>query len=187
MSKGYSGLFTGTIGTTFNNYSRPEETYSDRNIELPENLRNMLKSMKQKGDYIEGNKNNFSEKEASIISKESGVEFAKITIGNKAFLIRGEKNGTTIPQALMDEIALNGGTLDFHTHPYNDDLIPSSSDKKIMSWLEAKSGQTTSKIITPNGLCMYYNKSGPVVGGTVQNLIDEDTKKLYKKLFGGKK
>jgi len=46
-------------------------------------------------------------------------------------------------------------------------------------------GQTTSKIVTPNGRTTVFNKFGVVSTSTVSNIIDEDTKQIYLKLFGG--
>ena len=38
-------------------------------------------------------------KDVSIMSKEAGVELAKITVGGKSFIIRGDREETIIPKS----------------------------------------------------------------------------------------
>ena len=92
MSKGFSGHFQGTIGTTHINSSQIDISYSDRNLEIPQHVKQLLSKLQKEGDRIVGTVNDFSMKDVSIMSKEAGVEFARFTIGDKTYLIRGNKN-----------------------------------------------------------------------------------------------
>ncbi len=186
MSKGYSGLFSRTLGTSYLNKLIKDSTYSDRGIEIPKEIKKILSKVTQKGDYISASKEELSMLNISIMSKETGVEFARVTIGDKAYLIRGDERGTSIPDKLLKQIEKNKGTLDFHTHPHNDDCIPSSADKKVMKILKKVTGQKTSRIITPNGKNILYDEHGVIEAGTVPNHIDSNYEKILIKLFGGK-
>ena len=185
MSKGNSNLFHGTLGTSFSGQSQPLESYTDRGISIPTQIQAMLDRLPNKGDYIKGNTSDFDMKDVSVMSKETGVEFARITIGNESFLIRGDKKGTTIPQNLIRRLRENNGTLDFHSHPHNDDLMPSQGDMAIMRQLRRWTGQLTSTIVTPNGKTLIYNERGTISAGTVTNTINDDLRKIYISLFGG--
>lgn len=138
------------------------------------------------GDYVEGNRDDFSMTDVSIMSKESKVEFAKVTIGDRSYLIRGDSKGTVIPEHIMSEIKKSSGKLEFHSHPHNDDCIPSKSDRLLMHKLSILTGQKTSSIVTPNGKTSIFSEDGVVETGTVHMIIDIDMRKIYQKLFGGK-
>lgn len=45
----------------------------------------MLDKLPNKGDYIRGSGSNFDMRDVSVLSKETGVEFARVTIGNETF------------------------------------------------------------------------------------------------------
>ena len=186
MSKGYSGHFSGTLGTTYDNSTSKEESYSDRGIEIPNELKTALSHLQKKGDYISSNGKSFTMKDVSIMSKESGVEFAKVTVDGKSYIIRGDRNGTTIPKPLLDKMKNGSGKLDFHSHPHNGDLVPSSADKAVMKMLRKTTGQRISTIVTPDGRICTFNEHGVVSVGTVSNKIDKSLKETYIKMFGGK-
>lgn len=180
MSKGNSGLFHGTLGTTRINSTQETISYSDRNIEIPEHIKDALSKLKNAGDVLIDTPGKFSMMDASIMSKETGVEFAHLTIGNKSYLIRGTRNSTPIPNDLEEKLKREKGTLDFHSHPHDDDCIPSEGDKKKLEAFSKRTGQKTSKIVTPNGRTVLFDKNGVLSTGTVPNLIDESLKKaLY--------
>lgn len=185
MSKGYSGLFSGTLGTSFSNGSQPVESYSDRGIEVPPNIQNWMARLKTKGSFITSTADDFNMKDVSILSKETGVEYAKVTIGNKSYLIRGDNEGTTIPESVLNRMIKNKGSLEYHSHPYNDDLAPSKGDLKMMRRIYKSTGQETSSIVTPNGRTVLYNRHGTISTGTVENNISDEMKKIYLSLFGG--
>ena len=186
MSKGFSFLFNGTLGSSFLNDPSREESYTDRGIEVPEHIQKALSKLKKKGDILISSPDSFGMMDVSIMSKETGVEFAKVTIGNKSYLIRGDGRGTGIPDSLLDKMKTSGGTLDFHSHPRSDDLVPSRSDMEVMKVLTRTTGQKTSTIVTPNGRTSTFNERGVVELGTVPNTIDKTRKEMLKKLFGGK-
>lgn len=186
MSKGNSGYFSGTLGTSYKNSTSKEESYSERGIEIPAELKIALSKLKNKGDYISAESDIFSMKDISIMSKESGVEFAKVSIEGKSYIIRGDKNGTDIPLLLLKEMKLKSGIFEFHSHPHNDDLVPSASDLEMMRKLRRTTGQKNSTIVTPNGRTCTFNEHGVVTVGTVSNKIDKSLKETYIKMFGGK-
>ena len=76
MSKGYSGLFSGTLGTSYLNKLLKDSSYSDRGIEIPEEIKKILSKLTKKGDYISASEEELSMLNVSIMSKETGVEFA---------------------------------------------------------------------------------------------------------------
>ena len=185
MSKGLSGLFHGTLGTSFVNGSSEVEKYADRGIDIPERIRNYLSHLQKKGDYITCSSAEFSMTDASIMSKEAGVEFAKVTIGNKAYIIRGDKTGTDIPEKLLKKVVKYDGRLDFHSHPFDDDLVPSVDDMDTMRFFRKYTSQTSSIIITTNHRTSSFNETGVVDVGTVPNTIDQSHKNALLELFGG--
>lgn len=185
MSKGNSGLFQGTLGTTRMNSSQNDTSYSDRGLTIPEHIQQTLSKLKKKGDIVTGAQDSFPIKDVSIMSKETGVEFARITIGNKTYLVRGNKNGAVVPETLIKRLTRHGGTLDFHSQPYDNDCVPSKADKEMLRKLKKITGQATSQIVTPNGRTVIFNEYGVVSTGTVTNIIDNDAKQIYLKLFGG--
>ena len=186
MGAGIHGGFGNTLGSTYGNSNSSEETYSDRGIDIPDNLKSALSQMKNKGDYITTDGDSFSMKDVSIMSKESGVEFAKISVDGKTYIIRGDKSGADIPDSLLSKMESGKGTLEFHSHPHNDDCIPSQADMNLMKSLRKSTGQRTSTIVTPNGKTCTFNENGVISTGTVSNIIDESHRQALLKLFGGK-
>jgi len=186
MGAGFHGGFGNTLGSTYGNSNSTEETYADRGIDIPDNLKSALSKMRNKGDYIVAEGDLFSMKDVSIMSKESGVEFAKVSVDGKTYIIRGDKTGTIIPNSLLSKMKSGSGKLEFHSHPHNDDCIPSKADRQLMKCLRKATGQKSSSIVTPNGRTSTFDEHGVLSTGTVSNIIDAETKKLYYKLFGGK-
>lgn len=78
------------------------------------------------------------------------------------------------------------GKLEFHSHPHNDDCIPSQADMNLMKSLRKSTGQRVSTIVTPNGRTSTFNEYGIISTGTVSNSIDENLRKTYLEMFGGK-
>lgn len=185
MSKGNSGLFKGTLGTSFINSSSFEESYSDRGIQIPESIKSALSKLTQKGDYLKGSAEDFSMKNIGIMSKETGVEFARVTVNGETYLIRGDSKGTDIPPGILSKMKKSFGTLDFHSHPHNDDCVPSAADRKVMRILCEATGQRTSSIVTPNGKTVLFDEHGVLETGTVSNHIDDNYKAALLSLFGG--
>lgn len=183
--KANSGFFHGTLGSSYLNSSKAPEKYSSRNIEVPGNVKSWMESLKRKGDVIESSLLDFSATDVSVLSKETGVEYAKVTIGNKAYLIRGDENGTDIPISIIEQIKNKNGVLEFHSHPFDDDLIASVSDRNMMTRLYKITGQTTSKIVTPNGKVSVFGKDGVIEISSVSNSISKEYAEALKRLFGG--
>ena len=123
------------------------------------------------------------EKDYYVMSKETGVEFAKVTIGDKTYLVRGDKNDAVVPESLLKKMARSGGTLDFHSHPHDNDCVPSGADREMVTILKSMTGQSTSQIVTPNGRTVTFNEHGVISTGSVPNLIDESLKQAYLDLW----
>lgn len=140
MSKGNSGLFKGTLGTSHIN---------------------------------------------RIYSEETRVEFARLSIQNVTYLVRGVDHGTEIPSVLLSKMIKFSGTLDFHSHPFNDDCVPSLSDRNLLRFLRQTTKQKTSSIVTPNGRTVLFDENGVIETGTVSNHISDEYKALLLELFGG--
>ena len=165
--------------------SYKETSFSDRGIEIPKHIEEYLDNLKKKDDFIIGDLKSFKEADVSVMSKETGVEFAKITVGEKTYLVRGNSSGTSIPNSILDEMAKKGGTLDFHTHPYNNDLIPSPADRQVLAKLEKMTGQCESKIVIPDNQVALFDKNGAKSIMNVEHTIDDEYAKALETLFGG--
>lgn len=161
------------------------EAYSSRGIDIPYNLKSYLEKLKSSGDYVSGQAGSFTMNDVSVLSKETGVEFACVTVGDQSYLIRGDETGTNIPKNIFDEIIKNNGTLDFHSHPHDGENIPSASDLKVIAMLENVTGQDTSKIITTDGKITLFNKYGVISIETADNTMTDECKKMLEELFGG--
>jgi hypothetical protein len=185
MSKGNSNLFHNTLGTTVSGIAQPPESYSDRGVKIPDHIRAMIEKLPNTGDYIVGSADDFNIQDVSIMSKETGVEFAKVTIGNKSYLIRGRQRGADIPKELIDKMSPHNSSFDFHSHPYDDDLIPSPEDIDAFIDIKRRTGQRSSMIVSPNGRKSSYNETGVISVGYVEHIVDDDYKNALAKLFGG--
>jgi len=183
--KANGGFFHGTLGSTYVNGSNSSEKYSERNISLPDHIKDWMNSLKKKGDTIQSVASDFSMKDVSVLSKETGVEYAKVVIGDKSYLIRGDESGTSIPKDIIRQLRNNNGVLEFHTHPFNDDLVASISDRNLMKAISRITGQKTSKIVTPNGRVSEFGADGVVEISSVSNSISEDYAESLRLLFGG--
>ena len=89
-----------------------------------------------------------------------------------------------IPNAVLNRIVKEGGQLEFHSHPYDNDCVPSNNDLKMLSKLRKETGQRTSKIVTPNGRVTIFDSHGVVEMTAISNKIDNAHKKALLELFG---
>ena len=60
-----------------------------------------------------------------------------MTIGDKTYLIRGDVKDTDIPEHLLAKMERDGGKFDFHSHPHDNDCIPSAEDRRTMAKLKS--------------------------------------------------
>ena len=157
--------------------------YTDRGIDIPDRIKEYLNALEN--GYIKLPKESISIKDISIMSKETGYEFAHITIGEEVYIIKGNENSTSIPSEIFDKMKEQKGTLDFHSHPFDGDNVPSPSDLEVMKELEKSTGQKESKIVTTDGKVTIFNKNGVLSIETVKNDISEEYRKLLEELFGG--
>ena len=91
------------------------------------------------------------------------------------------------PNELLDEMKMHSGTLDFHSHPHNDDCVPSKSDCLMMRKLRQTTGQRESSIVTPNGRTTLFDEHGVIETGTVSSTLDDARRRALMELFGGGK
>lgn len=146
---------------------------------IPENIQNYLNSLQKAGDSLALDSCP-TIKDLSLLSRQTGVEFAVVTVNGKNILIRGTSSATIIPPTLFEELEKNKGVLNYHSHPYIGDIIPSEADlsvAKMMYW------QDEFEIVSVDGITSVYNKNGIIETGTVENIILETDKSLFEELF----
>ncbi len=146
---------------------------------IPKEINGYISQMPNYGSCIEVDKA-LDFYDISLMSRQTGTEFAAITIGDKHYLIKGDEKGTPISAKMMEEMRKYGGTLDCHSHPYIGDLKVSETDLELakdMYW------QDVFYVISPDGKYAVYNKYGIVEIRTVNRWISEDNKKFYEDLF----
>ncbi len=146
---------------------------------IPAEINNYINRMPDYGSYIEVNEE-LDFYDISLMSRQTGTEFASVTIGDKHYLIKGDEKGTPISEKLLEEMRVNGGTLNCHSHPYVGDLKVSKSDLKLakeMYW------QDKFYVISPDGRYAVYNKNGIIEVRTANRWISNDNKKFYEDLF----
>ena len=64
------------------------KSYSERGIEIPDRLKQYLNNLNEDVEFIEVNKGDISMRDISALSRETGVEFACVTIDKKSYLIK---------------------------------------------------------------------------------------------------
>ncbi|SEL02706.1 T7SS effector LXG polymorphic toxin [Ruminococcus albus] len=171
--------------THINASSSDVESYLRRGVDIPDHIKDRLSFLQNKGDLITGSVGEFSMSDVSIMSKETGVEFAHVTVGDTTYLIRGDVTSTVIPYDILDDMKKNNGIWDFHSHPFDDDCIPSPADQELLKDLYNHTGQSESVIITPNGKKSTFGPDGVISIDTIPNTIDADRQKALLELFGG--
>ncbi|MCD7959477.1 MAG: hypothetical protein LUF89_08405 [Ruminococcus sp.] len=154
-----------------------------RDVKLSDEAKSYDEQLQKKSDYITGKSGAFREDDVRWLSAKNGVEYACLTIGDESVLIRGDSGSTSISDEFFDRLVKNGGTFDYHTHPYDGDIIPSQSDMALMGKLSGLTGQETSKIISTDGLYSTYTEYGIVETGTVTREIDDDYAEFLSMLF----
>lgn len=153
--------------------------YSERGIKLDERIKGFMKDLTKSGQYVSSKAGTYTTEDMAILTTETGVEYTLLTIGNKAYMIRGTENGTTIPEELYEAMVKNKGTLDYHSHPYIGDIIPSKSDREV---LKALNWQEKSGIIDPRGNIVKFDADGNIERENNDPQRNED---FYAELFGG--
>ena len=185
MGAGIHGGFGSTLGSTYNFTPSQEESDSDLSPNIPQDIKEALSRLRHKGDYICEYGDKYSMKDVSIMSKVTRVEFAKLTIEKNTYIIRGDALGVVIPYSLLSRLKSKHGKLEFHSHPHNNDCIPSIDDCNMLRELKKVTGQSVSSIVTPNGMTSLFSENGVISVGTVSNKIDAKHKEALLKLFGG--
>lgn len=152
--------------------------YSKRGIEIEKRLQDYLQELPTAGSYIARSAGEFKSQDLAILTTETGVEYTTLTVGKQSYLIRGMKNGTTIPENLWGMLVAQKGTIDCHSHPYVGDLVPSKSDRDT---LKALKWQRFSSIIEPGQKEVEFDAEGATV--PVNRSIDRDDE-YYSLIFG---
>ena len=106
----------------------------------------------------------------AVLTTETGVEYTELTIGNTSYLIRGKEKSTTIPLELKNILLEKKGTIDYHSHPFVGDLIPSKEDIEMLNLL---TWQKESVIIDPTNNAIKYSKEGILGSIHINNEIDK--------------
>lgn len=153
--------------------------YSERGIKLDERIKGYMKDLTKSGQYVSSKAGTYTTEDMAILTTETGVEYTLLTIGDKAYMIRGTENGTLIPEELYEELVKNKGTLDYHSHPYIGDIMPSKSDRDV---LKALNWQEKSGIIDPRGNVFRFDAEGHYEPEENSPQRNED---FYAELFGG--
>ena len=153
--------------------------YSERGIKLDERIKGYMKGLTKAGQYVSSKAGTYTTEDMAILTTETGVEYTLLTIGGKSYMIRGTENGTTIPDELYEALVKNKGTLDYHTHPYIGDIIPSKSDREVLKTLN---WQEKSGIIDPRGNVVEFDADGNIERENNGPQRNED---FYAELFGG--
>ena len=146
---------------------------------VPDNLKHCLNVLKNDGDSINLN-NPLSHKEISILSRQTGVEFASVTIGGENILIRGNETSTSISKEIFDEMKKTRGILDCHSHPYIGDVRPSNADLKVAKQIDWQDKFT---IISVDGKVSVYTENGVISVTTVSNIISDNEKEILNEVF----
>ena len=118
--------------------------------------------------------------EISLMSRQTGTEFASITIGAKHYIIKGDIKGTPISKSMIEDMKRNKGILNCHSHPFISDLRVSDEDvrfAKILNW------QNEFYVISPDGQYCTYNSNGILSIRNIEKLIEIQDKEFYEKLF----
>ncbi len=148
---------------------------------VPENVRDYLSRLQNYGDTISV-QSAPSFEEISLMSRQSGTEVASITIGNKHYIIKGDKKGTPISNELLNEMKKYKGVFNCHSHPFVGDLTPSKSDLLLASKI---SWQDKFVIITPDMRKAIYNKKGLITVEDIALKMTVDEINKITEIFGG--
>ena len=146
---------------------------------VPHLINRYLKSLKKYGDILNV-KEPPSFSDISLMSRQSGTEYASITIGNEHYIIKGNTKGTPIPNEIFEKIKLNKGTLNCHSHPFIDDFRVSKADinvAKQMYW------QKEFYIVSPDGKFATYGSNGIIDIDIIKKKLDGSDYEFYSKLF----
>ena len=131
--------------------------FSERGIPLPKHITEYQKELRKAGDYLKVPRGSVKYDDLRILSIEEDVEFALVTINDYVYIMRGEEHHTEIPEKIFKEMKEYKGTLDVHSHPFLNDLIPSMDDRdalKMLPW------QESSDIIDEKGEIVEFNEFG---------------------------
>lgn len=172
----YSIYNKSNLATTGNSGEKAKP-YSIDNV--PQFINQYLHRLKKYGDILNV-KEPPSFSDISLMSRQSGTEFASITIGDKHYIIKGNTKGTPLSNEVFEKIKNNRGTLNCHSHPFIDDFRVSKEDinvAKQMYW------QKEFYIISPDGKFATYDSKGIIDIDIIKKKLDDSDYEFYSKLF----
>lgn len=158
--------------------------YSERGIEVPEKVKKLINKTPNPGSFVEIIAQEITTKDLRLLTIETGQEYALIKGGKTAIVLRGTDKGIVIPEEIIARMAMEGGELHAHCHPYIGDLIPSKADRQTIRLLKTITGQETSVIISPEGKLAIFNEKGIIEVKEDVSLLTEEQKNRLKRLFG---
>ncbi|MCR5478245.1 MAG: hypothetical protein K6F27_00105 [Ruminococcus sp.] len=154
MSKGFSGLFTGTIGQII----MLGEDYYERIMPNGEKNIDFSKLPGRKGIEVP---KRLTDRQMEFLTQEYGIEFAQVYElgpgkggrGGKYIIYSGNNNSVNVP-VTKNTILVN------HTHP-GGTPYPSNKDLKLMEFLtQMGSPQKTSGIVPVGKKTVKFTKKG---------------------------
>ena len=148
---------------------------------VPTKIQDALLKLKKYGDSIEVDVP-YKFNEMALMSRQTGVEFASISVNGRNIIIKGNNKGVQISSELLTEIKKYKGILNCHSHPYIGDLQPSASDIELASFMN---WQDEFNIITPDMRHCVYNKFGIIQIDNVSLDLTKDEIEKLKEVFGG--
>ncbi len=162
---------------TSGNSGGKAKPYSADNI--PQFINQYLYKLKDYGEILEV-KEPPSFSDISLMSRQSGTEFASITIGDNNYIIKGDNKGTPISSEMFKKIRENKGILNCHSHPFIDDFRVSKEDinlAKQMYW------QKQFYIVSPDGKFATYNSNGIIDIDIIRKELDDLDLEFYAELL----
>ena len=146
---------------------------------IPFRIKKYLSELNKYGDELKTEKP-LTFEEISLMSRQSGVEFASITCDGVNYIIRGNKKDTMISEEILLELKRTKGKLNCHSHPYIGDLNPSVEDvefAKLLDW------QDEFYIVAPDKTYSIYTVNGLLEIRNIEKDISEEDIEFYKSLF----
>lgn len=166
----------GSRGTILSNGEVGELATPYPTDKIPEKIKNYINKMTEYGSTLQVD-SPISFEEIGLLSRQTGTEFASITIGKKHYIVRGD--ATKTPLSL--EVFSQKGVLNCHSHPYVGDIRPSLEDLKVaqgMTW------QKEFYVVSPDGKYGTYSANGIIdVKDVNRSMTSEEGIKLYEELF----
>ena len=163
-----------------NNYKDSDKPIPLSNDLIPEHIKDYMDKIRNYGDSLELDIKPTIE-DVSLLSRQTGDEFAVITVKDKYYLIRGSERETPINNKIFKSMQEELGTLDYHAHPFKGDVRPSPEDLAFASKIK---WQDEFIITSADGKISIYDKSGIKYADTIKNKISKEDIDFYNSIWG---